>query len=70
MTGWSNLLLTTVINSEDISAGDRVSVLTLPGGRFFLDKNETEDTVLVAEVTLSHMLFSGLEVEEADVREN
>jgi len=70
LAGWSNLLLSSVINAEEISAGDRVSVLTLPNGQYFLAKNETDDTVLVAEVTLSHILFSGLEVEEADVRED
>ncbi len=70
VTGWSNLLLQSIVNAEELVAGDFVTVLTLPDGKFYLNKEHTKDAVLIAEVTLSHVLFSGLEVDDAQAEQH
>lgn len=65
--GRSNIPLSNVINIEELSVGDSVTILTLPNGSFYLNKNNTAPAVLIGEITLSHVLFDGLEVEVTDV---
>jgi hypothetical protein len=68
--GWSNLLRDNVLNSNELAVGDVVNVLTLPNSKFYLEKTDIEDAVLISEITLSHILFSGLEWEVANVQQD
>ncbi len=70
IVGKSNLLVRDVLNAEELSVGDSVIILTLPNNKFYLDKNDKASSVLIEEITLSHILFAGLELEVADVRQN
>ncbi len=70
VTGWSNLLLRSVVNAGELTAGDFVTVLTLPDGKFYLNKGDGPGSVEIAEITLSHVLFSGLGVEDAHIGQN
>lgn len=65
--GRSNIPLRNVINKEELSVGDSVTILSLPNGSFYLNKNNSPSSVLIEKITLSHVLFEGLEVEVTDV---
>jgi hypothetical protein len=56
-----------VVNADEITAGDRVAILTLPGGQFYLNKTDAEDASVVERVTLSHIFFEGsITMEDTD----
>lgn len=49
-----------VVNADEITAGARVDILTLPGGNFYLNRTGDDDASVVERITLSHIFFEGI----------
>ncbi len=65
--GHTYLTKPSIVNADEVTAGDRVVILTLPDGKFYLDKTDSEDASVVERVTLSHIFFEGtLTMEDTD----
>ena len=62
--GYTYLTKERVVNSDSVSVGDRVDILALPDGKFYLDKTVSENTIAIEKITLSHVFFEGVIVEE------
>lgn len=62
ITGFPHLLKRNVVNASDLTVGDKVQIVALTDGKFYLER-DTEG-IKIEQITLSHILFEGVTLEE------